>query len=208
MRIGELEAEIVVDGQPLREYDDTDFDQEPLENHMSKYIEAMSGSRFDFRCKVHPGYEFAPAIDYLQFRCFIDGRFVRGKVVTAEHIMGSNSHTTTADGFVSFHNEVRMVERFRFDALKMQGTYSVPLAIRCIQVLSAHTDGQITHADFVRQKEMFSGVGQLKVEVWRRVGGPSDKRSGTLGGPRDLSNIHEKSVSQKAVTLTTKYYMP
>ena len=208
MRIGELEVEIAIDGQPAREYTDKDFEQEPLENHMSKYIEALSGSRFEFRCKAHPGYELAPAIDWLSFRCFIDGGLVRKETVLVRGVTSSKTRTATADGFISSRDGYEILERFRFDPLKTQGSCSPPLAKHFFHVLSARADGQITRADTVRQKELFSGIGQLKVEVWRKVGGRKGKKSKVLRGARDLSNIHEKAVAQKAVTIITKYFVP
>ena len=86
MRLGDTEVEILISGQPAKEYTDDDFEQEPLEDEASKYIEAVEGSNFAFRCTLHPSYKFAPAIDYLCFTFSVDGEQVTGKVVTPEEI--------------------------------------------------------------------------------------------------------------------------
>jgi hypothetical protein len=67
-----LTVQIVVDGQPLPEYDDEDAVQDPTV--VTKYIEAPAGSEFQIRYNYNAPL---PVDKDLRVRCYIDGTLVR-----------------------------------------------------------------------------------------------------------------------------------
>ncbi len=86
--LDDFTAQVVVDGEPLKEYDDddeeTDGDSEDdditewrnIFHHasVSKYIESISNARFKIMVKVSPAWEFDS--DFISFDLFLDGQYV------------------------------------------------------------------------------------------------------------------------------------
>ena len=133
MRIDDIEVEILINDRPAIEYSDNDFEQEPVEDEMSKYIEAVEGAKFAFRCTVHPSYEFAPAIDLLCFKFLVDGVRVMGKVVTKENISTGEPTTQMREGYITKLNGVASEEKFLFGKIKTCGRLrSCCTAILCM----------------------------------------------------------------------------
>lgn len=81
-RIGHLEVKIIVEDAYPPEFDDDDDEAEASESVTTKYIEAVSGAKFDIRCKVLPGYHFNE--DFLSFQVFLDGQRAGGKYFPKE----------------------------------------------------------------------------------------------------------------------------
>lgn len=80
-QVGSIVAEFQVDGKAVEEYEDPDFEDEPIEDETSVYVEAIPGAKFGVVCTVGDEYNLAPAIDYLSFDFFVDGRRIRGGII-------------------------------------------------------------------------------------------------------------------------------
>ncbi len=118
MKIGYIEAEILIEGQAAKEYTDVKFEQDPVEGTMYKYIEAVPGAGFAFRVKVNPGYEFAPAIDYLSIKFLVDGRTTGTRqCVDKENFFNWQPKTIIRSGYITTATARWTQEKFRFSAL-------------------------------------------------------------------------------------------
>lgn len=118
MRIGAFEAEVLIEGQPAKEYIDDKFEQDAAGTTMSKYIQAIPGANFAFRLTVLPGYEFAPAIDFLSIGCLVDGRCSGIRQVLTK---SDTSMTRIRKGFVTRIGGRLKEQKFRFSALDTYG---------------------------------------------------------------------------------------
>ena len=120
-----FECQVLVNGEPLSEYDDEDckgghgetISGEDASSDMSvKYIEAVAGSNFAIKCHFKPGFQFAEA-DHLAMKIHLDGQQNSGIVLTKD-----NYSKTKAKGWsgtrmgVQSGNETQGFElqRFRF----------------------------------------------------------------------------------------------
>ena len=121
MRIDDIEVEILIDGQPAKEYTDDDFEQEAVEDQMSKYILAVEGAHFKFRYTLYPSYTFAPAIDYLGFYFKVDGKKVSGKVMEKERISKRKTKSGSRDGYISKLDGMPIEEKFVFSNITTHG---------------------------------------------------------------------------------------
>ena len=88
--IGLFECQVIVNGEPLPEYDDDDDErdhstervEEDARSKLSvKYVEAVVAANFGIKFHVKPGFSFEEA-DYLGVRLILDGQFQGGPVVT------------------------------------------------------------------------------------------------------------------------------
>jgi hypothetical protein len=123
MKLNNLEAEILVDGKPATEYPDEDFDQDPVDDAASRYIEGVAGARFEIRCTVPPKYKFGAGVDYLACRYTVDGVSAKGRVLTKSDCQSKNSDSTTRSGFRSNVHGREMEERFRFGKIHTYDRY-------------------------------------------------------------------------------------
>lgn len=81
VRIGEIEVQFLIEGEVAAEHPDADSGEKPKDT-ATRYIEATPGLTFGIRLTVHKDYTFSPAISYLDFKVYIDGRSSCGKIVS------------------------------------------------------------------------------------------------------------------------------
>jgi hypothetical protein len=105
-----LTAQIVVDGQPLLEYDDEDAVQDPTV--VTKYIEAQAGSEFQIHYSHGAIFPFDKDI---RVRCYIDGAIVHGKVLRAAKRV--QDRVRKIEGTTEKNGLICMLQRFRFNDL-------------------------------------------------------------------------------------------
>jgi hypothetical protein len=105
-----LTVQIVVDGQPLPEYDDEDPGQDPT--LVTKYIEAQAGSEF----RISHSYDenFRPKQD-IRASCYIDGTLVRRKVVCVAKHVQDKIHVI--EGTIRIDGQLCVLQRFCFNNL-------------------------------------------------------------------------------------------
>ena len=204
MRIGELEVELLVGGEPAKEYTDDDFEQEPIQRAMSKYVEAVEDVNFAFRCTIHRSYKFTKNVDYLAFEYLVDGVKVTASAAAKRDHKKGQGLIRHRNGYISKHEGLLREEKFRFGKIE---TYGRAIAVQGIKarVLTFHTDASIEKAEAERQKREFEQLGELQIQVWRNAGTLIEKLTPLPRIDKDLSNIHEKVVSQTAVSMGAKY---
>ncbi|KAH3917425.1 hypothetical protein HBI56_118040 [Parastagonospora nodorum] len=105
-----LRAEILVDGQPLPEYED---DEAEL-NTVTRYIEASSNKEFVLRWEF--GHPF-PERYGVEMRVSIDGAAYRVKIKEANELYRPGGHTKTGVGHKKNHQCFR--RNYRFTALNI-----------------------------------------------------------------------------------------
>lgn len=125
----ELEVELLIDDQATQEYTDEDFEQEPVEHEASKYIEALEGASFAFRCTVHPRYVFEPGVDYLAYEMTVDGESVMGLAANKKLLHPDEGMTSVRKGYVSRHAGQLQEEEFRFTRFEVRGMLSLKCTV-------------------------------------------------------------------------------
>jgi hypothetical protein len=106
-------VEILVDGQPLAEYDDIDAAPASL-NTVTEYIEARSDVEFAVRVRFTADFLF-PAAN-MEMRTVIDG-VPRERSLLYGNTLSSSSGTTIKGCSVQISPETEAVQNFRFTAL-------------------------------------------------------------------------------------------
>lgn len=71
------EVEVIVDGQPAREYDNDDDTEVDTETTITKYVEVVSGKEFAFRILLKSSFVWNGA-DTVTARLQIDGKRLTG----------------------------------------------------------------------------------------------------------------------------------
>ncbi|KAK6396689.1 hypothetical protein LTR65_008587 [Meristemomyces frigidus] len=89
----EVEVAIFVDGVALREYEDTDIEEE--DRTVTRYVEATSGKSFQIHLKVETSCKFFG--DCLAFAIYIDGKKV-GSPIVMEKKCEKDAHTRVTKG--------------------------------------------------------------------------------------------------------------
>ena len=89
--LGDIEVTVQVDGQDLREFYDQDGNNTP-DAALSKYIEAVSGARFQIVAIVSTSYRFVSSA--LGFEIFIDGDPVERGLIRREMILSRGNNST------------------------------------------------------------------------------------------------------------------
>jgi hypothetical protein len=81
-----LDVRIHVNGSPLVEYDDDD--SEPAPKKVTKYIEAISGARFDVQYEFKESFR---AKDGIVAEVYVDGKWMTGSVFKACDVYGRHA---------------------------------------------------------------------------------------------------------------------
>jgi hypothetical protein len=113
-----VNIEIIVNGQPLVEYEDDD-EGPPAPNTVTKYIEAQSEAHFAVRVAVGKAFHF-PAGD-LQVQITLDGKIVRGRIWNTENL-SSLSGKIIDSRSCSLSSMANTVQKFRFIPLDLGKT--------------------------------------------------------------------------------------
>lgn len=74
-----IEVEILVDGEPLKEYADEGLEDDP--KSVKCYIEAVTGKGFQVQLKVSKGTQITRQA--MNFHTYVDGNFANGKTILA-----------------------------------------------------------------------------------------------------------------------------
>ena len=70
--LNEFKVEIIVDGQATVEYDDDEEPEDAISNYVTKYIEAVPGKQFQFKCTVLPNISWGEA-DCIVSKVYLEG---------------------------------------------------------------------------------------------------------------------------------------
>jgi hypothetical protein len=120
-----LNVEILVDGQPLQEYDDVDKNPVPP-NTVTKYIEARSNVNFSIRAKFDAKFPF-PA-GHVQFKTSLDQQHTQGNLIPAQYLF--HPEGTMNEGYFSHTGgETHDLYKYCFVALDL-GMFSLYRTIR------------------------------------------------------------------------------
>lgn len=106
-----VEVEMIVDDLPLKEYEDSEIDEED-ERTTTRFVEAMSSQVFGIRCKLLPNFKYEG--NGVGFSLSADGTFVDGRF-----IMKDSLQTVISKGYQAGQGDVR---KYRFAELET-GTY-------------------------------------------------------------------------------------
>ena len=104
----------------VTEYPDEDFDQGPVEDEASKYVEAVAGATYGLRRTVNENYEFAPAITHLNFKSFIDGEAITGRIMSREDLESKDTAVHIVEDMEVVNGKVREA-KLRFASLDTYG---------------------------------------------------------------------------------------
>jgi hypothetical protein len=105
-----VEITVVVNGEDLHEYQDTDMEDE--ENTVTKYVEAVTGANFAIKITMPKGFAFGG--DCLSFRVKVDGLFAKSPLIGP----GDTSEISTflVDGVTVGDENIR---KLRFSELEI-----------------------------------------------------------------------------------------
>jgi len=107
-----LKAEVVVDGKPLKEYNDPDpFPPKTV----SKYVQATSGVEFGIFYKFRAPF---PRNRTVSMKVTVDGRELDEPLIPPRDLFDKNGHTST--GPISTNGEQFSVQRFCFSDLDIR----------------------------------------------------------------------------------------
>ena len=67
--------------------------------------------------------------------------------------------------------------------------------------LTYHTEGTISSNEVKAQKQKYQELGQLKVSIVRKVGGPLKRSEGQGTSDVSTTGIHAKTVLEKAISV-------
>ncbi|KAK5089770.1 hypothetical protein LTR70_006612 [Exophiala xenobiotica] len=85
---GAYEISLLVNGQPLREYDPPDDDAETDSGKVTKYIEAIEGAEFHIKIKVAPRTQFPTSFKNVNVQVVVNlstvSQFTSSATVTAK----------------------------------------------------------------------------------------------------------------------------
>ena len=85
MLVGEhFQVEVLVDDQPADEYEDDEDDDTDIENAVTRYIQAVSGKRYQICVQIRPTYRFRGE-NALTVQVQVDGKH-GGAVVLERHV--------------------------------------------------------------------------------------------------------------------------
>jgi hypothetical protein len=110
-----LEAEVVVDGKPLREYNDSD--PSPPKT-VSKYVEVTSGAEFEIRYRFRAPF---PRNRTVSMKVTVDGREMDEPLIPPRDLFDKKGHTSA--GPISTNGEQFSVQRFCFSDLETSEFY-------------------------------------------------------------------------------------
>jgi len=117
-----LEVEVVVNGQPLKEYTDTFVDEDQPKT-VVKYIEAVSGANFEIRCRFTSPYPHQEVVNGVEVR--LDGERAGFILIRKSCLMPLLSEfTSSIQGRRTGQGQTWSQEKFRFAELSI-GTFSV-----------------------------------------------------------------------------------
>jgi len=123
-----LVVEILVNGEPLKEYTDT-FVDEKEPNTIIKYIEAVSGANFEIRCRFIHQYPHRDVLNGVDVR--LDGQNVACILIhksdLRQMVLG---YTTFITGRTSGQGQKWIKEKFRFAELTIGEHISFPSPLK------------------------------------------------------------------------------
>lgn len=105
------------------EYDDPEPPEHPAQPTSSKYIESSDNAKFVIRFEVNHSYRWGYRKHVLCFRCYVDGKFVRGAVqrqndaMLWRDIQGKDEFSTSTGSWV--------IRKLQFAAVKIS-TFKPP----------------------------------------------------------------------------------
>jgi len=110
-----LEVEIVVNGQPLKEYTDTFVDEEEAKT-VIKYVEAVSGANFEIYCRFTRPYPHRDVVNSAHVE--LDGEGVVGKIIRKSYLQPLlRGYTAWIKGRTTGQGQKWLEEKFRFAEL-------------------------------------------------------------------------------------------
>ena len=89
-----FKVDFLVNGQPAEEFDEPVHGDEPVRDEASRYILAVAGASFAFRCIVPPRYSVYEPTDSVRFKLILNGEWRRSLCTTREQ----NGEPTIIDG--------------------------------------------------------------------------------------------------------------
>jgi hypothetical protein len=120
-----LNVEILVDDQPLQEYDDVDEGPAPP-NTVTKYIEAPSNAYFAIRVRINHDCPF-PACD-LEVKTIVDQQHIERNLIWAEEFCHATGMTTKGCSS-RIGNATDAIYKFRFIAFDLGEFICKPLQL-------------------------------------------------------------------------------
>ncbi|THX60033.1 hypothetical protein D6D06_01596 [Aureobasidium pullulans] len=132
-----VEITVVVDGEDLHEYQDTDMEDE--ENTVTKYVEAVTGANFAIKACVSQQFKYEG--DCLNIRVAVDGLFVSSPLIEPGDT--SKISTSLVDGVIVGDENIR---KLRFSELEIVNEHGFGLPkdlervknLGCIKVRVSH----------------------------------------------------------------------
>lgn len=114
-----VEITVVVDGEDLHEYQDTDMEDE--ENTVTKYVEAVTGANFAIKIMVPKKFGFEGTC--LSFHVLVDGAEAEHPLIQPRHVRRAPKVRSVEGARVSNTH----IRKFRFTELET-GEYSMDRA--------------------------------------------------------------------------------
>jgi hypothetical protein len=111
-----IQVEVLVEGEPLKEYDDED--EEVTTDKVTKFIEAKSGSEFKIRWTFTPPF---PG-DSVCFYIYMDGTYVCGAYAQQPDFLGP-TYINSVSGIDSSKGQNWFHEKFCFSEITIGNYY-------------------------------------------------------------------------------------
>jgi hypothetical protein len=194
MRNGDIEVNVLIDGEAATEYDDRNFKPTEGRKETSSYIQGVPGANFAIRCTLHQSYKFALGVDYLSVHYTIDGQSVTSYAIPKDQFSGERPLVAERSGFITRVHGKYMEEKFRFGERTTFGKAYAPRVLLDLtrlqqdEVLTAH------EIELLAKEADAQGLGVLKVTVWRYRG-----KRGKMMLPETPVHELEKPVHEKVV---------
>ena len=116
-----LNVTICVNKKPLQEY--ADNDEEQLPDTITKYIEAVSGAKFEVCAQYEPTFESKAPCSGAVFVTLLDGKMVENMPLEHSKHIGKLAYTY---GSCSLKQGKWMLERFRFSEILISTRSNIP----------------------------------------------------------------------------------
>lgn len=206
-RIKFFEAEVIVAGEPLPEYEPDEDEKESMSqpNTIVKYIESVSDAEFSFKFTIAPRYRIN--CDCLTWDIRVDGNYATGVAVKKENLpkKRSHPHITRVEGVKCQRKDQWTIENFKFSDLSF-GMFHYRINAACLASNISFVVEQQTHQKDKLSVDHISRLGTLKVDLWRY--NRNHATSGSAGEKYlPLGKVSEKDTKGQALSHTVGYVL-
>lgn len=164
--IDKFKVKVISGGKALLEHDappDVEANQHPSDGKtVVKYIEAIPQANYEIKCSVKRGFKFGKRATILSFMIYIDGKWISSPLATKQNYVQTGKFSTTRAGAKILAGNAWKLHPFcwsELDKSKFRTLSTTPWLIS--------TADEIPKLGAAEIKELYGGLGTIRVEVWR-----------------------------------------